>query len=237
MRIKLSAFFLTLLITSGSSFAQSKSGLFALDSTYLPAAYYENLKTDLPIYNGRLFESYPPTVIGTPFLDDAKWHNGAVCFDSIWYKNLSLRYDANDGSLLIEDKQLMPVIMPRQKLSAFYLEHRKFVKLDPSVDKTLTDGFYEVLNETKLPVLILRKKYIRETIDQQQSKIDREFVWISKFYIYKDKRFQPVQSQKDLYTILGMRRSVVAKALRKAHIKFKTNAEDAILTAAQLYNQ
>ncbi|WP_008586675.1 hypothetical protein [Niabella soli] len=235
MKKKQLAFLLTLLIASGVA-AQSRKAVFLLDTSYLPPVYYESFKSDLPIYNGRLFESYPPSMIGTPFLDDSKWHNGAVCFDSVWYKNLNLRYDANAETLIIEDKQMLPVIISNQKVAAFYLENRKFVKLGTDIDKALVNGFYEILNEAKLPVLILRKKYIRETINQQESKVDREFIWISKFYIYKDQRFLQVHSQKDLYTILGVRRAVVARALRKAHIKFKTNAEEAILAAAQLYN-
>lgn len=233
--MKLFAFFLTLLTASGLS-AQNRDAVFSLDTTYLPPIYYKRFKNDFPIYNGRLFESYPPSMIGTPFLDDSKWHKGAVYFDSIWYRDLNLKYDVNEAVLIIEDKQMMPVILSNQKLTAFFLENRKFIKLGPEIDKKLTNGFYEILNESKLPVLVFRRKYINETIDQQQAKVNREFVWISKYYIYKDKRFQQVQSQKDLYTILKMRRSVVARALRKAHVKFKTNAEEAILATTRLYN-
>lgn len=144
------------MIASGVA-AQSRKAVFLLDTSYLPPVYYESFKSDLPIYNGRLFESYPPSMIGTPFLDDSKWHNGAVCFDSVWYKNLNLRYDANAETLIIEDKQMLPVIISNQKVAAFYLENRKFVKLGTDIDKALVNGFYEILNEAKLPVLILRK--------------------------------------------------------------------------------
>ncbi|ANH83374.1 hypothetical protein A8C56_22425 [Niabella ginsenosidivorans] len=221
----------------GNADGQNNSSVFFPDTTSLPQVYYTTFKGNEPIYNGRLFEAYSPLITGSPYLGEPKWDLGAACYDGVWYKDLNLRYDVYAGTLIIENRLKVPVILSNEKLSAFYLGNRKFLQLGPDFDKSLTRAFYEILNEATLPVLILRKKYIKEWIDQTQSKVNREFTWNSKFYIYRNGACYQVQSQKDLTTILKLRKAAVKKALRKAHIRFKTNMEAAILTTVQLYNQ
>ncbi len=236
MRTRLFAFGI-LLHLWGHVAGQGSNAVFHSDTTSLPQVYYQTFKGNEPIYNGRLFEAYSPLITGSPFLGDLKWGLGAICFDGVWYKDLSLRYDVNAGTLIIENQQKIPVIVSSEKLSAFFLGNRKFLQLGPDFDKSLTRAFYEIVDASSLPVLILRKKYIKEWIDQTQAKVNREFTWNSQFYIYKNGACYQVQSQKDLTTILKLKKAVVRRALKKAHIRFKTDMEAAILTTVQLYNQ
>lgn len=223
------------ILLTAALYAQRGGASLFKDPVYLPDAFYATFNNDLPIYNGRLYQGYLPTITGTPFLEEDKWAEGTLYFDSTWYKNVRLKYDAVAGELLIENTNKMPVILPGNLLNAFTIEKKKFIKLGAGNSKVLSSGFYEILDEGTLTPLALRKKIIKETAGQ--SMIEREFVWSTRFYIYKEGMFYPVSSKKNLYALLKEKKTVIHKALKRKQIRFRKEPEAAIRMAAQLYNQ
>ncbi|SDC81535.1 hypothetical protein [Niabella drilacis] len=226
--------FFILLATADLYAQRSGSSLFK-DPVYLPERFYTTFSNDLPIYNGRLYQGYLPTITGTPFMDDDQWMEGTVFFDSTWYKNTRLKYDVVAGELVIENPNKMPVILPGSPLYAFTLGQERFIKLGPGNSTVLPAGFYEILDEGALTVLALRKKIIRETTGQ--STVEREFTWNNRFYIYRDKVFYPVSSKKNLYALIKEKRSAIHKALKRKKARFRKDPEATIRMAVQLYNQ
>ncbi|MGJ7033482.1 hypothetical protein [Niabella hirudinis] len=226
--------FFILLAAAGLHAQRSGSSLFK-DPVYLPERFYTTFSNDLPIYNGRLYQGYLPTIAGTPFMDADQWTEGTVFFDSTWYKNTRLKYDVVAGELVIETPGKMPVILPANPLYAFTLGQERFIKLGPGNSKVLPAGFYEILDEGRLTVLALRKKIIKETTGQ--SVVEREFIWNNRFYIYQNNLFYPVTSKKNLYALTKEKKAAIHKALKRKQIRFRKDPETAIRTAAQLYNQ
>ncbi|WP_018630501.1 hypothetical protein [Niabella aurantiaca] len=223
-----------ILLTAALYAQQGRASLFK-DPVYLPDEFYARFNNDLPIYNGRLYQGYLPTITGTPFLGEDQWTEGTLYFDSTWYKNVRLKYDAVAGELLIENANKMPVILPGNLLDAFTIDKGKFIKLGPADSKALPAGFYEILDEGRLTPLVLRKKFIKETVGQ--SKVEREFAWSNRFYLYKEGAFYPVSSKKHLYALLKEKKAAIHKALKRKQIRFRKEPEAAIRLAAQLYNQ
>lgn len=226
--------FVCLLLTAALYAQRGRASLFK-DPVYLPDAFYTTFNNDLPIYNGRLYQGYLPTITGTPFLDEDPWTTGSLYFDSIWYRNVRLRYDAVAGELLIENTNKMPVILSGNLLNAFTIGTEKFIKLGPWNSNVLPSGFYEILDEGTLTSLALRKKIIKETAGQLT--VEREFAWSNLYYIYKDGAFYPVSSRKSLYALLKEKKAAIHKALKRKRIRFRKEPEAAIRMAVQLYNQ
>ncbi len=235
MKIKTVVLTLLYTLTAANLHAQQDGFLSFTAPAYLPETFYKTFGKDLPIYNGRLYQGYLPTITGTPFLDEDQWTGGIVFFDSTWYKDVQLKYDVVAGELMVDNPGRMPVILPNNRLYGFTLGQRKFVKLGPGNSSLLSSGFYEMLSEGTLTALALRKKTIKETTGQ--SVIEREFIWNTRFFIYKDGTFYPVNSKRNLYAIIKEKKAAIHKALKKNDIRFRKNPEAAIRMATQLYNQ
>jgi len=224
-----------ILLTAADLCAQPGGASLFKDPVYLPESFYTTFNNDLPIYNGRLYQGYLPTITGTPFTGEDQWREGSLLFDSTWYKTDRLKYDVVAGELIIENPGKMPVIIPGNPLHAFTLGKDKFIKLGPGNSKVLPDGFYELLDEGRLTPLVLRRKFIRETTGQ--STVERDFAWSSRFYIYKGGVFYPVSSKKNLYALIKEKKAVIHKALKRKQLRFRQEPEATIRMAAQLYNQ
>ncbi|WP_300597868.1 hypothetical protein [Niabella sp.] len=235
--MKIKTVLLTLLYTLAAAdlHAQQDGFLSFSAPQYLPETFYQTFRNDLPVYNGRLYQGYLPTITGTPFVDEDQWIGGVVFFDSTWYKDLQLKYDAVAGELQVENPAKMPVILPNNRLYAFTLGQRKFVQLGMGNNNQLSTGFYEILSEGRLTALVLRRKTIKETTGQ--SVVEREFIWGNRFFIHKDGVFYPVNSKRNLYAIIKEKKAAIHKALKRNDIRFRKNPEAAIKMATQLYNQ
>jgi len=158
-RITLLACFLVALT---SICAQSAA---ALDSAW--SGYKKTVGIALRLNNGSEYLRNDHGIGGSPFFLSDSLLTGAVQFDQVWYRDLSLQYDLS-RDLLILGRPVDPkaIVPPPQLIQSFDIADHHFIRLDPdsTTPSFITGGFYELLYGGRLTVLARRQKITHRSV-------------------------------------------------------------------------
>jgi hypothetical protein len=96
-------------------------------------------------------------------------------------------------------------------------------------------GFCELLyNGKKISVLAKRTKKFR--LSDKAEDATSFFIQYNQYFICEDGKYYPVNTEGDLMNTFGSNAQDVKKYMRAKRLKFKKNAEQAILTAVTFYS-
>lgn len=225
-KIIFSTAFLFLIVGSNGSFAQSQNYL-SLYKEQLP--YFQELIT------GGQYREPPLNYEGNPYLIDRKFGEGSLSINKISYTEVPLLYDVNaDVVVTFHPIYNQKILIKSEKIEEFQLKDgsvfRKMAGNDSyGLDK---NGFYQVLNDGEIKVLIKHSKYI----DPTNTVGKFTHVYLERqdyFYWYKDE-FVLIRKQKQAFKSLGLSRKDVKKHLKGRSIYFSTEKEKFIQELAAL---
>ena len=225
--------FFPVLYTQGQSAADIDSSLSAaLDSA--ANVYFADRSKTLPIYSGRAFYGYPG-IEGHAFYPSREWQKGSILYDGTWYHDIFIMYDIYKDQVLIRHPNTISVYLFNERIQKFYYDGQTFIRLRPDKDNVLQTGFYQVLTEGKVTVIVMRQKKIDEKIVDLT--VERKFVSSNVYYALKDSNYYLINNQKSLLNLLKDKRQNILKHLKKNKLKYKKNVEKTILAIAEFYNQ
>ena len=221
------------LYTQGQSAAYMDSSVSAaLDSA--ANLYFADRANTLEIYSGRAFYGYPG-IEGYAFYPSKDWQKGSILYDGTWYHNIFLIYDIYKDQVLIRHPTTIPVYLFNERVQKFYYDGQTFIRLRPDKDNVLKTGFYQVLTEGKVTVIVSRQKEIEEKIVDLT--LERKFISSNVFYALKDSNYYLINNQKSLLKLLKDQKQNILKHLKKNKLKYRKNEEKTILAIAEFYNQ
>jgi hypothetical protein len=230
--------FFCLLFLSTSSFCQSNNDASQIPEIKKSLEFYDSyMGAQANIYNG---PEYVPLLFkkeGTPFFDSDSLRTGWVSYENYIYKPLQIQYDVSKDQLIILnfDKKSR-IFLQNDVVDSFYFGNHTFTRLNKDPQQNLNNaGFYEILFNGNTKVLAQRKKNIRETI--KGNEVIRIFSDADRFYIKKNEKYYEVRNENDVFRALGKGRNEIKRALRQQNIKFRNNFEEALLTAAKIFDQ
>jgi hypothetical protein len=198
--------------------------------------YYKFTNHRSRLYNGKEFIAYNPKLEGHPFFSDDLLHRGTVMYDGMYFDSVNMQYDLVKDELVIQHFDVFfKVVLISEKLKEFSLNNHHFKRLvRDSVNKLpVATGFYDFMHEGKTTLFIKRTKRIEETVTDRinQKIVEKDF-----YYIIKEGEIRQVKSLKSLLEILKDRSREIRQELRKNHIKYRRNREQAIIRAVKFYD-
>jgi hypothetical protein len=232
-RVILALFIFSSLFTSGQSLDTTGSLLSKVPDS-ISNLYFISQKESLPIFTGRVF--YPQTLIqGHAFVFTDDWLKGTICYDGIWYHDITFKYDVFQQELVVVTPKMISVRLISERIQRFNFNGQTFVRYNPDKDHVLKSGFYQQIETGTVTIMVHRRKIIYEQI--VQTTMERNFAPLNSYYALKDGKYYPVNSQKSLLNLLGDSRKAIAKNLKRQGLKYKHDQEKYIVEAAKFYNQ
>ena len=177
---------------------------------------------------------------GHPYLLSKEWEEASIRYDGLLYEKVPLLYDLVMDGLLIshfdEDGIFMKVKIDQEKVSAFTLAGRNFVRLRPDsvLGSPLSPGLYQLLYDGDVQVLAKRQKRKREAIVDQVVEISFEDK--DRYFIRKGNKYYPVKNKASVLRVFGDHKKELARKLRQSGILFGQDPEAALLLLAQSYD-
>jgi hypothetical protein len=186
------------------------------------------------VFNGRVFYGY----LATPesaFYPGQIWQTGSVQYEDAWYHDVPIMYDAFKDEVLVRHPTLIPVKLVSERVAQFSLGDKKFIRVDGKQAGMPATGFYELLVDGKMRILVQHQKKMEETFANMS--VERNFVLHNSYYAIKDGKSYLVKKQGTLLDLMGNERQEISRVLRQQDLKFKSNREETIVQIARLYNQ
>lgn len=190
---------------------------------------------NLPIYNGRFFYRYSPSIVGIGYFPSDEWQHGSVLYDGDWYHDISILYDVYKDEVIVLHPRIVPLLIFRERIQEFKFSGLRFVRLSPDKDKVIKTGFYQLYVDGPVTIYVRRVRLLKEEISGMQ--VVNRFETADRFYAMKDGVFYPIHKQNDLLELMKEKRPQVTQYLKQQKLRFKTNREDYIREAALFYNQ
>ena len=235
MKIKVWFFCLYLLLPSPSGFlfaqALSDSAFVVMISHHMNDLYFGELKSEAPIYNGKMYHPVSNLDEGghALFLSN-QYTKGTLVYNANVYHDVNLMYDlVRDELVLLNFDQVGGIVVWPDCVDAFSLHQHTFIHIgrDSVAKKGITPGYYDLLYKGKTSLLAKRIKTITEVPDQY--KVNRTVSEENRYYLLKDSVYTLIKSRKDLLRLLGPTRAENLRYIKKEHINFKKNKENAMV--------
>ena len=196
--------------------------------------YDLSMNQQAALYNGIQHVGYGRFIIGTAYFLTQEWLTGSILYDGMMYKNIPIHYDLVAGDVIVQSPNGFGISLFSPRVKYFSLGGHQFLNInDPAV--ALSPGFYEVLLQGTMTILVKRHKRINEFITGLEQQ--REFVQEDVFYLMIDGRIHSIRNVDDILQFTGNRKKEMKRLLRKNHIRFKREMEPAIKLIAGTYNQ
>jgi hypothetical protein len=213
------------------SISQSIDSLRANALAAAKRTYYQSIKGQSLAHHGIEVAPLPKDTQGSPYLWD-DFLSGNITYNGMVYENQPLQYDALNDQLLTEHPfGFFPMQYVRSKVSAFEVEGQQFRWLAPP---DAPAGFYQVVYQGTLSLLVRRKKEFRERFID--NRIEKVYNRIDQYFLEKDGALVRITSRKQVWAVVGnTRKSSIKKAWQTGGVVFNQQKEKALLIAASLY--
>jgi hypothetical protein len=193
------------------------------------------IANDSEIYNGAVYEFYPPANKGSFYFQDKNYCiPGLVRYNGNWYKNIPMLYDIyNDVMVSTLNKNLF--ILNTEKISDVYLLNHHFTYINGQSQDNLTPGFYDVIYSGRSQVLIKRTKFINEHV--VGSEVAETFYEDkSNAYIKKGNKYYLVDNKGSFLDTFKDKKKDLNRYMKNNKIDYKKDKEDAVAKLAAYYD-
>ncbi|MBE7170664.1 MAG: hypothetical protein INR73_08740 [Williamsia sp.] len=239
---QLVVFIYSFLLVCRASYAQQSIADTAVTGTEAVAGaiqvFHRSAGQQSQLYNGRAHIPYQPSMLGSAYYVSNDPQAGAVEYDNILFRNVSLRYDEVRDKVVVQHFNTISAFeLFSDRVSRFWVGPHPFVRLvqpDNDTAHTPTTGFYEILSTGKITLLARRKKLIIEFIENMEVKKRIELK--ESFFARVDGRYYPVNSQNALLDVMQDRKREVQQFMKKNSAKFRKGPENYLVKATDYYN-
>jgi hypothetical protein len=200
------------------------------DSASVTAAinrYHHYMGTQARIYNGIEFIPYDPSMKGNAFFLSDSLNDASILYDGVWYERIPALYDIIADKLVIADANGNLLCPFSKKVEHFFLRGHDFIQT--------SKGYYDVLCSGAFSIRVKRTKGIEEFMSVQE--YTRTATENDHFYLVKNDVYYPLGNVFSLLSQMGDKKKAVRQYLRKNKIRMRKDKEEAIVKAAEYYNQ
>lgn len=194
------------------------------------SVYRQAVRAQSLINHGIEVGQLPKNIGGSPYL----WEDfieGNITYDGQAYANIPLQYDAVNEQVLTQHPfGFFEMALVQNQVTAFEVNGQFFQKLSLPGGAS---GFYQVLRSGQVTVLARRRKEMRERLSGNE--VEKSYREIDQFYIQKEGRLYRMHSRKQLWALLGSKKTAIRKKWKQQGLSFGQQKEQALLVAAAMY--
>ena len=221
-----------------------------VDTSFLAKArtntinYYNNLIEDeSALYTGAEYRlptqteaEYPYYVENNlPVPDEEFWKRGDIVFNQERYTDISIQYDIVQDMVIIENSFGDPIMLVKDKVSAFSLGKKNFIQIyDGEKQQLPRNGFYELLYEGATRVVGRHTKTRQERIENRTLLI--YYPYRQRYYVRRNNVYYPISSRKDLLRLMEDRKTEVRAFIRDQKLVVSRKNPASFATVAAYYD-
>lgn len=227
------------------SFISSLDAQSLDDKQYIQAvekstiALYLKKINQAPFYNGKV---YRPDLtldeMGHSLFINNQYVKGVLNYNGLSYNDIYLMYDlVLDQLIVLNMDKVGGIIVPAHHVKSFSLHNHHFINLNSSAvrGRQIEPGYYDLLYDGKIKLLVKRIKEIEETVTSY--KIKRTVLPQNKYFLLKDSSsYIPFKGKKDLLKQLNNASGQVNKYLKTKKLNFRADEEKSILDLVIFYD-
>lgn len=217
---------------------QSDSTVFLQAILYHRQAYQTLMGQNTRLYNGTDYKEVilNPQDKGHPYFASTEWQKGFIEYDGQLYENVDLMYDIVGDKILTRQYAMSKKIeLIADRVRSFSINGHTFIYVSRSDSSTkLPPGFYNKLAAGEVSAYVKRKKRFYEYIDSRQ--IVKDYKDETTYYLLKNGTVFPIKTKKELYRVMGVKKSLVKSEFRERNMVFRNQKEEALTLAAKIYN-
>jgi hypothetical protein len=201
------------------------------------AIYFNQLGDQSRLLNGTQFPEYEYSFQkGDPFFMSDKPVPGSIMYDSVYYPNQLLLFDSYRQFVVIVD-QSFKLKLVNEKINSFQIGDHHFVRIaENNLSGLPNTGYYEIVYTGRSRVLNRDLKKYSEKISVEEG-ITRILDEKEYFFIKQGDLYKPVNSKKELLTVMDSHRKEIQKFIRKNGLSYKDNMENTLSQAAAYFDQ
>jgi hypothetical protein len=236
--VKTAVFVLCFVAFLKTGMAQNNMNAPAVTPTIVKAGdvYNPFIEKQSRLYDGIEHLGYSVRIKGHAYFLTKELQTGTVVYDELEFVNVPMVYDLLKEQVVIQHfNGFTKIALVQEKVKEFTLNGHHFIRLKAGTASRspIITGYYDELYTGRLKVLVKRGKVIDETIKDE---LEREFMQMDLIFIQKEGTYYLIKNYKGLLTVLKNKSKEVRQYLRKNRIKFRKNAEEAILKATVYYD-
>lgn len=188
------------------------------------AFYKKEVGDASPLYSGRQYVGYDYRIKGHQYFATDELVAGSLLYNGIFYDDVLMRYELVMDDLLVTfPDNDFKILIKKNDIEWFNLNGHLFKRFETERLR----GFYDIIYNSQLQVLVKRIKILEEEIRGQT--LNREFVQKNQYYIKNGEDVAAVSGKKDLLNYFKSDKKEIRKLLKKAKIKYRKDPEKAIL--------
>jgi hypothetical protein len=231
--------FLILILAGVHAQSQSDSSQLSAALSKANYLYKRFVGVQSGLYNGTEYADYTFRFKeGHPWFFIDKPMTGTVVYDGVRYDSVLLHYNEIADCLVFQDDSHRFQLI-NERVNAFELAGYYFVRLNrtEAPGSIPVTGFYGVLYNGKLQLLVKETKSIREELKSGDDGVVRYADSKLTYYIKKDNRYFPVNGKKSVYNILADKKKELQQYARSNHLNYKRNRDQMLQQLCAYYDQ
>lgn len=192
---------------------------------------YQATAPESRLVNGVAYASNVPSYVrGRPFFLTGDPQPGTIDYDGQHFANVELLYEqVQDQVLLYGPAQAGPVQLIRQKVQAFELAGHRFVHLPTDSAGVLAEGFYDLVVEGPVQLLVKRAKKLAAATGGYE--LTGEYEEKTQFFVRRQGRFYEVNTLRQALGPLADQKAEIRAYARRNRLRFTTDRREASLVA------
>lgn len=197
--------------------------------------FYNSDCTYGPLVNGRLYTDNYPGVMGHQYLLSKVWENGVVYLRGDVQKELLINYDIVSDKLIwnkFHSDGAYSIELNINDIEGFSIGGHKFIKLSQFEGLKEAKGYYEVLYDGKVKLLLKWEKYISKV-----SNLNKDISYLENtFYIKNKNKLVKVNKRRSIISSLSDHAGNIEKYMKQKKFYVRTARPEDFVELLKYYD-
>ncbi|TXK48602.1 hypothetical protein FVR03_07850 [Pontibacter qinzhouensis] len=214
---------------------QHDTAFVGLATTQAIQVYRNAVEINAHLYTGVEYFDYRKFLReGHQFWETDEVRKGNILYEGIWYEDVPMLYDIVKDEVVIRlENRAVHQKLISEKIKQFEQNGHTFVRLTTDSLQTYRAGFYDLLINNQVQVLVHRVKIIEEV--PENNLIKMVFRPADTYLIFKEQHYQQVTNKRSFFAVFKDRKKELQRYYRTNNLKFRTDKERTIVALAAFY--
>ena len=201
--------------------------------------YHSYVAPEVALYRGTQYVDYDFTVQkGQPFFGPDSIRGGWVAYDGIIYDRVRMLYDiVKDQLVILDPYNIYKISLYMDLVDSFAIGGQLFLRIrDSLAPPPLRAGYWAPIYQGRMVLLKRERKFLHDNIVLSPDGIRQFIDGYTTYYLKKNGGYYPVNSKKEIFDLLKLRRSDVRHIMRKNNLTWRTDKEQLLQLIVAQYD-
>ena len=200
----------------------------------LEAIYRSNINAASPLYNGPEYYYDDQLLTAHAFLETPTFEKGSITMDGVVIGDVPLAYDIlRDELVTLSYGSDFKVKVVREKINGFTLRNTRLTVVR---EKSIPEGYYEVLHDGKTQLLARHEKRIKELTNAGRDVVYQVNSFTT-YYLRTPNGYETIRDRSGLISALQDKKAELNRFIDSNRLSFSKELEEALIQSVRYYDQ